>query len=310
MGLGFEFRFRIFGHVTKFSASQFNQLLLCSDGTMASISRLLQPAILEADPSEERSVKIYKHWIRTFESFLSVAQSALLQSTHEDDDEGDDPTLDKLALLYNHIPPDVYSYVEDCNSYDAARKELDQVYLRKDLNDIYARHHLLTRKQKPAKDVAQFSHAIKEFSKDCVCNALTAEEFRAELACDAFITGLDSSTICQRLLEEDTLSFQSAVTKALILELAHERTSFHLADAQSSIAAGHSTNKACYFCGGKIHSGLQCPAKDACCFNCSKRGHFQKVCLVKPVPRPRGGLVGLAPPNKALILPKLKHETL
>jgi len=53
---------------------------------------------------------------RTFEAFLSAAQSALLQSVHEDDDEGDDPTLDKLALLFNHISPDVYSYVEDCNS--------------------------------------------------------------------------------------------------------------------------------------------------------------------------------------------------
>jgi len=99
---------------------------------MASISRLLQPAILEADPGEERSAKIYKHWVRTFESFLSAAQSTLLQSVHEDGDydDSDDPTLDKLALLCNHISPDVYSYVKDCNSYDAARKELDQVYLK------------------------------------------------------------------------------------------------------------------------------------------------------------------------------------
>ena len=131
-----------------------------------------RPAILEADPSEERSAKIYKHWVRTFELFLSAAQSALLQSVHEDDD-GDDPTLDKLGLLFNHISPDVYSYVEDCNSYDAAKKELERVYLKKDLNDIYDRQRLLTRKQKPAEDVAQ-SHAIKEHFNDCVCNALTS----------------------------------------------------------------------------------------------------------------------------------------
>jgi len=31
-------------------------------------------------------------------------------------------------------------------------------------------------------------------------------------------------------------------------------SSFHLSGAQSSIAAGHSSSKACYFCGGKIHS--------------------------------------------------------
>jgi len=66
---------------------------------MASISRLLQLAILETDPSKERSAKIYKHWVRTFESFLSAAQYVFLHSVHEDDD-GDDPTLDELALLF------------------------------------------------------------------------------------------------------------------------------------------------------------------------------------------------------------------
>ena len=43
----------------------------------------------------------------------------------------------------------------------------------------------------------------KNFLK--IASAHTAEEFRAELARDAFITGLDSSTICQRLLEKDII---------------------------------------------------------------------------------------------------------
>jgi len=92
---------------------------------------------------------------------------------------------------------------------------------------------------------------------------LRAEEFRVELTRDAFITGLDSSTIRQRLLEGDTLSFQSAVTKALVLERAQ---------------------KSFFSPCGKIHSPSQCPARDAYCFNCGKRGHFQ-VCLAKPEAR-------------------------
>jgi len=186
-----------------------------------------------------------------------------------------------LSLVLASVALDDAVNCSNFNSYDAASKELEQVYLKKDLNDIYARHCLLTRKQNLAEGVAQFTHAMKELPKDCVCNALTTEEFRAELACYAFITGLDSSIIRQRLLEEDTLSFQSAVTRVIVLDRAHKRASFHLSDAPSSIAVGHSLGKACYFCGGKIHSRSQCPAKDACCFNCGKRGHFQKVCLAK-----------------------------
>jgi len=40
---------------------------------MASINQLLQPAIFKADPSKESSAKIYKHWIRPFESFVLAA---------------------------------------------------------------------------------------------------------------------------------------------------------------------------------------------------------------------------------------------
>ena len=32
------------------------------------------------------------------------------------------------------------------------------------------------------------------------------------------------------------------------------------------------------FCGGSYHNRRVCPARDACCNNCNKKGHFRKVC--------------------------------
>ncbi|XP_055878884.1 uncharacterized protein LOC129925016 [Biomphalaria glabrata] len=37
----------------------------------------------------------------------------------------------------------------------------------------------------------------------------------------------------------------------------------------------------CYFCGGAIHSRSKCPAKDAICNKCGKKGHYKKVCKSK-----------------------------
>ena len=31
-------------------------------------------------------------------------------------------------------------------------------------------------------------------------------------------------------------------------------------------------------CGGSYHNKRGCPAHDACCNNCNKKGHFRKVC--------------------------------
>lgn len=37
--------------------------------------------------------------------------------------------------------------------------------------------------------------------------------------------------------------------------------------------------KKCYFCGGPMHANRSlCPARESTCHNCSKKGHFAKVC--------------------------------
>ena len=38
----------------------------------------------------------------------------------------------------------------------------------------------------------------------------------------------------------------------------------------------------CYFCGYSKHPRFRCPAKDALCKGCGKKGHFQKVCQSTP----------------------------
>ena len=38
----------------------------------------------------------------------------------------------------------------------------------------------------------------------------------------------------------------------------------------------------CYFCGYSKHSRFRCPAKEALCKGCGKKGHFQKVCQSTP----------------------------
>ena len=46
----------------------------------------------------------------------------------------------------------------------------------------------------------------------------------------------------------------------------------------SSLAAAYLRRSKCYFCGDSYHNRRVCPARDACCNNCNKKGHFRKVC--------------------------------
>ena len=48
----------------------------------------------------------------------------------------------------------------------------------------------------------------------------------------------------------------------------------------ASATAATNTNR-CFFCGNNKHPRLQCPARDAACMNCKKKGHFARVCKSK-----------------------------
>ena len=117
---------------------------------------------------------------------------------------------------------------------------------------------------------------------------MSAQEFLSELTRDAFITGITSSFIKQRLLEEDSLTLDDAISKAEVLERAQNQSgSLFVKSLQSLVSATCSSQsktcqnkKRCYFCAGNMHPGgrKECPAKDCYCRGCGKKGHYYKAC--------------------------------
>ena len=124
----------------------------------------------------------------------------------------------------------------------------------------------------------------KSLAKDCAWRAVSAQEVQSELTLDAFITGITSSFIKQRLLEEDALTLDGAISKAEILERAQNQSgSLFVKPLQSPVSAACSSQskscqnkKPCYFCAGNLHPGgrEECPAKDCYCRSCGKKRTF------------------------------------
>jgi len=63
---------------------------------------------------------------------------------------------------------------------------------------------------------------LKRLSLDCDFRDVTAQLHKEEAIRDAFIGGLTSNEIRQRLLEDDTLTLETAFTKARSLEIAQK----------------------------------------------------------------------------------------
>ena len=151
---------------------------------------------------------------------------------------------------------------------------------------------------------------MKALAKECTFAAVTAEEYHAELTRDAFINSISSPFIRQRILEKDELNLVQAVELADGLYRAQKQAmqmgretvmTVPKSDPsrnvpfESDCSLSAYTKRKCIFCGGKLHASRRsCPAVNAVCHNCNRRGHFAKVCKSKAKDASDNVLVGSA----------------
>lgn len=152
---------------------------------------------------------------------------------------------------------------------------------------------------------------LHRLSRNCEFKAVSAEQNRQDLVRDAFINGLHSSYIRQRLLENQSLTLDQAqeiarslesaqmsaeqysrsvdqtvaATQSLKIpdvdEIADSNQSTSSSRSSFSTSAAVSARKSCWFCGGSLHKRDSCPARNSKCRNCGKLGHWSKVCRSK-----------------------------
>ena len=165
---------------------------------------------------------------------------------------------------------------------------LDGAYI-KPVNEIYARHRLNTLKQRGGESLQNFYQRLKKLSVDCNYAAVSAVQNREAAIRDAFIIGLSSGYIRQRLLEENALELRTVFDKAQSFEDAQKNAESYVMPpskvqdvdpiaACNSSAISSALKTSCFFCGGSNHKRALCPARFRVCFNCGKQGHFAKLC--------------------------------
>ena len=261
-------------------------------GFAMSMDKILRPERLDFDVKSSNAEEDYNHWIRTFENFLE----AVIKSNDD---------ADKLKVLTNFVTPKVYHYIADCDSFESAKDMLQSLFIKKK-NKVCARYILLNQKQDPSETISDYVASLKQLTRDCDFKQVTSQQYHEEMLLNAFVSGLSSDTIRQRLLEEDDLTFDKAVKSACALELAQRNnksfqknndSQFVALVSDSSVASINQGNSSyapykntkskkefmCYFCGGneKHKRRSDCPAWKHECEYCHKMNHFESVCLVK-----------------------------
>ena len=147
--------------------------------------------MFDGDASSLENARKWLHWRQTFQSYIGRIDDAT--------------DADKLDMLINLVDTTLYSYISECTEYGDAKAELNSAYV-KPVNEILARYRLSSCQQEMGETLEHFLQRLKVLSNDCNFVDATAAESKEVAICDAFIAGLRSSHIRQRLLEDNQLS--------------------------------------------------------------------------------------------------------
>ncbi|KAK3881237.1 hypothetical protein Pcinc_014319 [Petrolisthes cinctipes] len=191
------------------------------------MERLLRPERFDCDPGTPSATLEWNHWFRTFGNFLA----ALPQEN-----------LDKLGILLNYVSSKVYDTIAECDTYESAISTLKSQYV-KTPNEVFARHLLATRRQKEGETLDEFFRALKVLSRDCNFKTVTAVQHCEESIRNAFISGLRSPSVRQRLLENKTLDLTSMFDHARALETAQKNSESYFMDPSRVVCASYENSE-------------------------------------------------------------------
>ena len=185
--------------------------------------------------------------------------------------------------------------VEDAKNYDTVVGKFERHFVRR-RNVIYERAKFNQRRQEPGEPVDTFITALYSLAEHCGYAAMHDEMIR-----DRIVVGLRDAHLSEKLQLEADLTLDKAVTRARQAEAVKQQQSLLRSTgevpcprrAEISVGAVNKGKRSpkntpqkpdngqttCGWCGkSPSHQKRQCPAKDAICHKCSKRGHFQSVC--------------------------------
>ena len=147
----------------------------------------LRPEKLDLDSSDPEAGRKLIHWLRCAGSFIESINST-------------EKPLNKLEVLVQLVSHKVYEIFEESTTFDEAVQTLKEHFIKKQ-NVLFARHSLITRKQKEGEGVKDFVSSLNSLAKHCNFEAVDMLQNKSQYIRDAFVQGLRSPATRRKILE-------------------------------------------------------------------------------------------------------------
>ena len=233
----------------------------------------------------------WPRWKRRFEQFRQASGLAA---------EAD---VKQISYLMYCMGEDVEETLTSTNISTGDRAKFDAVFAKFDEffkvrnNVIFERARFNRRCQKSGESVDQFITSLYRLVENCAYG-----ELRDDMIRDRIVVGIIDHGLSERLQLDAKLTLESAKTLVRQREAVHEQQAILRTTPKTELAVDQvqhrppfkrggparetrssQTAGKCSRCGKGPHSRQACPAKDAICHNCKKKGHYSSQCFSKSV---------------------------
>ncbi|XP_026176653.1 zinc finger CCHC domain-containing protein 9 [Mastacembelus armatus] len=161
-------------------------------------------------------------------------------------------------------------------------------------SEIVQRFKFDSRMRKPNESVTEFVAELRHLAQDCNYGGTLQQMLRDRIVC-----GINDERIQRRLLAEENLTFEKALSIAVSVEAANKNAQ-DLQNPNTSVKCFKVNNNAeapgakgesapsCYRCNGTKHVAAECKFKHEKCHACGKIGHIARACRNKSKATHRG----------------------
>ena len=235
----------------------------------------------------------WTRWLRRFERFRQASDL---------EKKSDEKQVNALIYAMGDEADDILKSFHlseaDAKKYKTVKERFDEYFIRR-RNVIYERAKFNQRVQEPQESVDSFVTALHCLAEHCSFGDLHDEMIR-----DRIVVGLRDASVAQKLQMDHELTLDRAVSLARQSEavktqqsivrppaiddsvsieaIKSNRQTHHKKPQKSIPGMQRQDSPMCTRCGkSPPHTKDRCPAKDAVCRRCSKKGHYQKFCRSK-----------------------------
>ena len=257
---------------------------------MAATYQVSQP-----EPFNFASLEDWPKWLRRFERFRQA--SGLIGKSEE-------AQVNTLIYCMGDDADDILRLFQlaeaDAKKYETVKNKFESHFVKR-RNVIFERAKFNSRKQESGETVDTFITALYALAAHCNYGTLHDEMIR-----DRIVVGIRDSSLSEKLQLDAELTLTTAITKVRQAEEVKKQQPLLRGETPGTTTAGgrkHDTPvgavqkrkrplkftkprpgkssppATCTRCGkSPPHKRQSCPARNAICHKCTKRGHFQAVC--------------------------------